>query len=316
MSSFPDPRYQPSPPEAEGPPAGSGAAGGHPSSRYQPSGYQPPSSTPFRQYYGPASAAPGGANRRRGGILGGLLAILAAVWAYGKYVLLIVLKFKALTTLVTLAVSLGAYSLFFGFWGALGLVLMILLHEMGHVVEIRRQGMRATAPIFIPFLGAAIFQRQHPTDALKQAEIGIAGPIAGTIAATAAFVLYPVTHQPLFLFWAWIGFYINLFNLIPFGPLDGGWVLGAASKWFQVLGLVALAGAVFFLHAVFGPLLIILLLLGIPTLLERFRNDRLPYYQTVPVGARFAMGTAWLALVGYLSFASMQAFYLLNSAVR
>src|SRR5262249_58540681 len=115
--------------------------------------------------------------------------------------------------------------LFFGPAFAAGLVVMILVHEMGHVIEIRRQGMQASAPLFIPFFGAAIFQRQHPTDALKQAQIGIAGPLAGTIGATVAFVLYRTTHSPYILWWAYIGFLINLFHLIPVGMLDGGLIM-------------------------------------------------------------------------------------------
>lgn len=269
---------------------------------------------PFQDYYRPPR--PPASARRRGGLLGGLLALLAALWAYGKYALLLIGKFGVLKTGITLLISLVAYAFVFGFWGALGLVLMILVHEMGHVLEIRRQGMRASAPIFIPFVGAAIFQRSHPTDALRQAQIGIAGPIAGTVAATGAFVLYGATHDPLFLYWAWIGFWINLFNLIPFGMLDGGWILAAASKWFQVLGLAFLVVAVFFLHTFFGPVLLLLLIFGIPAMIERFRNDKLPYYRSVPTAAKMGMGAAWLALVAYLGFASMQAIGILQSTLR
>ena len=270
----------------------------------------PPYPADGRAGYGRPAAGRG--NQRRG-LLGGLLTLLAAIWAVGKYALLFIGKFGILKTGLTLLISLALYAVFFGFWGALGLVVMILLHEMGHVIEIRRQGMKATAPLFIPFMGAAIFQRSHPTDALKQAQIGIAGPLAGTVAATAAFVLFAATKNPLFLFWAWIGFYLNLFNLIPFGMLDGGWILAAASKWFQVLGLAALAVAVLFFHLTFSPILLILLIFGIPTMIARFRNDSLPYYQSVPTAARFGMGLAWLVLVCFLGYASMQAYNLLNA---
>lgn len=269
---------------------------------------------PYSSGHGPGyDRPPAGSRTQRRGLLGGLLTLLAAIWAVGKYVLLFIGKFGILKTGLTLLISLGLYAVFFGFWGALGLVLMILLHELGHVVEIRRQGMKATAPLFIPFMGAAIFQRSHPTDALKQAQIGIAGPLAGTVAATAAFVLFGLTHNSLFLFWAWIGFYLNLFNLIPFGMLDGGWILAAASKWFQLLGLAALALAVLFFHLTFGPLLLILLIFGIPTMIARFRNDSLPYYQSVPTAGKVGMGLAWLVLVGYLGYASMQAYNLLTA---
>jgi len=192
---------------------------------------------------------------------------------------------------------------------------MILVHEMGHVLEIRRQGMQATAPIFIPFLGAAIFQRQHPTTALKQAQIGIAGPIAGTIGATAAWILYGATQNPVFLLAASIGFFLNLFNLIPVWQLDGAWILAPVSPWFQVagLGMIAISVLVFHFASFF---LIIIALLGIQTMRAGFRNAKNPYYTAVPPSARLAIGAAWLGLVLYLGVMSFQAESLFVSFAR
>ena len=238
--------------------------------------------------------------------MGGITSFLLAAWAVIKYGGLFIFKFGAVKTLLTMLVSFGLYAWAYGPLAALGIVVMIFIHEMGHVVEIRRQGMKATAPLFIPFFGAAIFQRQHPTDALHQAEIGIAGPIAGTLASIAALALYGATGWKFLIVWAWFGFFVNLFNMIPFGQLDGGWVLAAASKWFQVAGLVLLGAAVLFMHLVFSPVLLILFLFGIPTLIERFRNDASPYYRSVPIEARFIMGFAWLGLVAVLGFGLMQ----------
>jgi Zn-dependent protease len=291
MSSVPPP-YGPPPPQ---PPE-------------EPAGYQP-----FDSYYRPqAPQQPRRAGRN--GLLGGLVAILAAAWAYGKFALLFLLKFGVVKTLLTLLISFGAYAIFFGGpWIAAGLVLMILIHEMGHVIEIRRQGMQASAPLFIPFFGAAIFQRQHPTDALKQAQIGIAGPLAGTVGAVVAFALYGSTHFTVLLFWAYLGFLINLFNLIPVGMLDGGWIMAVVSKWFQIVGLGALVLAVFFFGL--SPIILLIVFMGFPAVIERFRNDRLPYYQTVPVPARLAMGAAWLFLTGFLAFAFLQTHQLLAGVV-
>jgi Zn-dependent protease len=164
-------------------------------------------------------------------------------------------------------------------------------------------------------MGAAIFQRSHPTDALKQAEIGIAGPIAGTIGATAAFALYGATHSQVLLLAALIGFYINLVNLIPVWQLDGSWILAPVSKWFQVAGYGMIVAAALFLHFV-SPLLIIIAVLGVPTLIARFRAASNPYYTSVPPAARWAMGGAWLALVIYLGVASLQASSLLSTLAR
>jgi Zn-dependent protease len=262
------------------------------------------------QHYSPAPAS---GNR---GLLGGLGAALVAAFGFLKYGLLIAFKIPAVGTLLSLVVSFGGYALFYGPWFAVALVTMIFVHEMGHVVEIRRQGMQASAPIFIPFLGAAIFQRSHPTDALKQAQIGIAGPIAGTIGATAAFALYGSTHSPVLLLAALIGFYLNLFNLIPVWQLDGSWILAPVSKWFQVAGYALIGVGALFFHFLVSPLIIIIALLGIPTLIKRFREASNPYYTSVPTSGRWAMGFAWLVLVIYLGVASLQASSLLSTIAR
>ena len=306
MSSAPPP-YPPkhSSSGGESPPPGAG-----PSPSAQSPLDEPPRYEPFQAYYQPQQPEPQVAPRSGSGLLGGLAAAGLAVVKYGAFLL----TFAPFKTLLTLMISFGAYALFLGPWFAAGLVLMILVHEMGHVIEIRRQGMQASAPLFIPFFGAAIFQRSHPTDALKQAQIGIAGPLAGTVGATVAFVMYGTTHSTVILSWAYIGFFINLFNLIPVGMLDGGWILAVVSKWFQIFGLIVLVLAVFILHL--NPIVLIIVLMGLPAVFERFRNDQNPYYQSVPVTARYAMGAAWLMLTIYLGFALLQTHELLSAIVR
>src|SRR5579864_8664173 len=259
-----------------------------------------------------SSPAPRQANR---GTMGWLGSGLLAVWAVIKYGGLFLLKIPAAGTLLSMVLSLGIYAVAYGPWFAVSLVSMLFVHEMGHVLEIRRQGMRATAPIFIPFLGAAIFQRQHPTDALKQAQIGIAGPIAGTLGATVAFVLYGSTQNPIFLVTALIGFFINLINLLPVWQLDGAWILAPVSPWFQVLGLAAIAVGVVLFHFV-SFLLIIVAIAGIPTMLAGFRNASNPYYTSVPPAARLALGAAWLALVLYLGVMTLQGESLVAALAR
>ena len=266
-----------------------------------------PPQSPYHQ-----SPAPQQGGRNLVGWLGS--GVLAA-WAVVKYGLLLAVKVPALTTLVSAVISVGAWSLILGPWAAVALVVMIFVHEMGHVVEIRRQGMQATAPVFIPFMGAAIFQRSHPTDALRQAQIGIAGPIAGTIGATIAFIFYTSTHSPIFLVAAWFGFFLNLINLIPAGMLDGGWILAPVSKWLLVAGYGLIAVGVFFLHA-FSVVLLIIALLGLPMLIARFRNGDSPYYTSVAAGAKWAIGLAWLGLVLYLGFMTLQAESLIAAVPR
>src|SRR6266699_1127084 len=253
----------------------------------------------------PYHYSPAPSRRASGGIGAGLLAALAAAWAYGKYILLVALKFPAFATLASGLLAVGAYALLFPWQVAVGIVVMIFIHEMGHVVEIRRQKMPATAPIFIPFLGAAIFQRAHPTSAIKQAQIGIAGPIAGTLGAIAAVAIFAATNNPLYLVMAYFGFLINLFNLIPFGMLDGGWILAPVSKWIQVAGLALLIG-LFFARAV-NPLVAIVVLFGMPMVYRRFKDKAYDAYLTSgPSSERLALGLGWLALVVILGFGMYQ----------
>ena len=269
--------------------------------------YPPPPPSPPEHDYGQVPPPPGygrpapvRARQQRGGIVGWLTAFGLFVLGYAKYAFLAIKAVPALVTISTLFVSFGAYALLRGPAFAAALVGMILIHELGHVVEIQRQGLKATAPVFIPFLGAAIFQRAHPQDALRQAQIGIAGPIAGTLGATAAWILFGYTGWSELALAATLGFFLNLFNLIPVGMLDGGWILAPVSKWFQVVGFVLMAGFVFLFG--FSPILLIIVLFSLPTIIARFRQSDSAYFQ-VPAAGRWAMGAAWLLLVLYLGFA-------------
>jgi Zn-dependent protease len=276
-----------------------------------PPAYHGGSDIPPQSPYHSSPAAPP-SNRSALGWLGS--AALAA-WAVVKYGLVFLVKIPAFATLFSALVSVGAYSLFYGPWFAVALVVMIFVHEMGHVIEIRRQGMAATAPIFIPFLGAAIFQRSHPTTAVKQAQIGIAGPIAGTIGATVALMFYTSTQNPIFLLAATIGFFLNLINMLPVWQLDGAWVLAPVSPWFQVVGLAAIAVLAVVFHFV-SALLIIIALLGIGSARAAFRNANNPYYTSVAGSARLALFAAWLALVVYLGVMTLQTESLFISLAR
>jgi Zn-dependent protease len=274
---------------------------------YQATADIPPQS---QYHYSPAPS-----RRASGGIGAGIVAAAAAAFAYGKYVLLVAFKLPAFATLLTGLLSVGVYALIYPWQVAVGIVVMILIHEMGHVVEIRRQKMPASAPIFIPLFGAAIFQRGHPTTAVNQAKIGIAGPIAGTLAAIAAVAIFAATGNRLYLFIAYFGFLINLFNLIPFGMLDGGWILAPVSKWIQVAGLGLLV-VLFLLQAV-NPLVVLIVALGMPMVYRRFKDRAYDAYLTSgPRSERLALGLGWLALVVILGFGMYQTEAVLPSLVH
>ncbi len=161
--------------------------------------------------------------------LGGLGAI-GVLLAKMKWVLLFVLaKGKALLigltqvkTLLSMAVAVVVYTTIYGWRFAIGLVLSIYVHEMGHVVWLRRYGIPASAPMFIPGLGAFVRLKQRPATAGEDARVGLAGPVWGAGAAVAALLLGRALHVPILSAIARVGAWINLFNLIPVWQLDGG----------------------------------------------------------------------------------------------
>ncbi len=147
------------------------------------------------------------------------------------------------TTLLTMLLSLGVYWSVWGWKFALGLVLSIYVHEMGHVIALRRYGFKATAPMFIPGFGALIRLQQQVVNPREDAEIGLAGPIYGLGAACVSLELWYATDQPIFAAIAGVGAWINLFNLLPIGTLDGGRGFHALSRLQKFLAAAAVATA-------------------------------------------------------------------------
>ena len=181
---------------------------------------------------------------RIGGAIAAVAAVIAKFFAAIKGLILLLPKAKLLTTSGTALVSVAAYSLFFGWWFAVGFVVLLFVHEMGHVFQLRREGVKASAPMFIPFMGAVITARSLGENALAEARVGLAGPILGTVGAAACLVVAELTNSDFFRALAYIGFFLNLFNLLPIVPLDGGRAMAAMAPWMWFVGfgvLVALA---------------------------------------------------------------------------
>ncbi len=150
------------------------------------------------------------------------------------------LKFaKPMVTMISIVISVGAYAIIYDPWIAVGLVALIFVHEMGHVVAMNNQGFKTSGPVFIPFLGAALFA---PKDMNRRQEaiIGIGGPILGSLAAFLLIGLYFIFDAKWMLMMGYIGIFLNLFNMIPISPLDGGRVTQAVGKWFKFVGFAML----------------------------------------------------------------------------
>jgi Zn-dependent protease len=248
-----------------------------------------------------------------------LLAPLAAVGfllAKFKGLALLLLKVKFLGTAVTMVVSVGAYALLFPVWFAVGFVVLIWVHEMGHVLQLRREGIPASAPMFIPFLGAFVAMKQMPKDVLAEARVGLAGPILGSLGALGAWGVYEVTQEPLFLGLAYVGFFLNLFNLLPMLPLDGGRAVGALSPVFWLVGVLGVVGLLFVNP---NPILIFIAILGGMELWRRWRTRKTPegeaYYAVEPKN-RLLVGLVYFGLIALLALGMAATFVPDPAALR
>lgn len=220
------------------------------------------------------------------------------------------LKFKGLLffikfapALISAAVSVVIYSLFFGWTFALGIVASLFIHEMGHALVMKIKGIPVGGLIFIPLLGAAVTMRQMPANAKDEAEVGIAGPIAGAIAASVCLVLAQLTPVGVRSIWAplaYFGFFINLFNLIPIVPFDGGRVLAAIDRRIWILGFVGLLAYQIWLwmNGSFSAFLLLFIIIAATQLWSRgnVNTPEAKAYYDVPVGTRITLGLVYFGL--------------------
>jgi Zn-dependent protease len=209
-------------------------------------------------------------------LLGPFIAIGALLVKFGG----VLLKFKFVFSMF---VSAAFYVWYGGWWFGIGLVILLFVHEMGHVLEAKRQGLPVSAPLFIPFLGAMITMKEMPQDAWNEAKVAIAGPIVGSAGAGAIWIAGEVADSNHLRALAFLGFLINLFNLLPVVPLDGGRIVGALHPALWLVGFLALLGLVFLRP---NPILIIILLFSGMELWQRWRLRNHPemqsYYRVQP----------------------------------
>jgi Zn-dependent protease len=207
------------------------------------------------------------------GVIG---AVLLAVLMKGKSLLVLLKALPAgkfmLTTFSMLAM-VWFEAMRSGIWFGIGFVLLILVHELGHGYAMKRAGVEAGWPIFIPFFGAMIAMKGLPQDRSAEAEIAYGGPLAGTAAALIAAGLGLALDSRLFLALAYVGFFLNLFNLTPISPLDGGRVAQAFSRRAWIVGAILLGGLFLTTGA---PMLLLIGLMALPRLFNRQSEDERP----------------------------------------
>ena len=243
------------------------------------------------------------------GLLGRALAFLAPVlYLLSKLkFLLFFAKFgKIGLTAGTMLLSVAVYASVWGLgWAAaLGFVILLLIHEMGHWTVMRAKGVPASAPVFIPFLGAVISMRGMPRSVKDEAEIGIAGPIAGTAASLACVALGSVYGGHFWPLLGAIGLFLNLFNLLPVSPLDGGRIAAAISRWLWIVGLVGLVALFVKMQS---PFLLLIGIIGGLETIARFRGRYAPtsrpgYYDIKPL-EHLTMGVLYFGLIGVITAA-------------
>jgi Zn-dependent protease len=253
--------------------------------------------------------------KRIGSAIAAVIAVFAKFFTAIKGGLLLLPKLKLLTTSGTALVSVAAYSLFWGWPFAAGFVVLLFVHEMGHVFQLRREGIKASAPMFIPFLGAVITAKSLGENALAEARVGLAGPILGSLGAAAVGVVGALTGSTILLALAYVGFLLNLFNLLPVVPLDGGRAMAAMAPWMWFLGFGALVAMVFIFP---NPILLIIVLFGGMETWRRWQQrktrslEQAAYYRVSPRN-RLLVAAVYIGLIAALAF-GMHETHVLTSA--
>jgi Zn-dependent protease len=213
---------------------------------------------------------------------------------------------KIATSGGTMLLSVFGYSLTFGWGYAAGFVALLFCHEFGHYLAARQRGLAVGLPTFIPFVGAWIDIKDGFRDAETEAYVGIAGPVVGTISALACLALGNLADSDLLRAVAYAGFILNLFNLIPLSPLDGGRITSIVSPHVWLIGIPALV-ALFFYRP--SPLLILIAVLALGHVWSLFKKEDAEArqrYRDVAWSVRLGYGAAYLALAGFLALMAFE----------
>lgn len=212
----------------------------------------------------------------------------------------------------SMLIAIGTYTIIYGWKYAVGFVFLLLIHELGHYIAAEKRGLPVGLPTFIPFVGAWIELKEQPMDAETEAFVAIAGPMLGSAAAFICYLVAKETNEGIFLALAYAGFMLNLFNLIPLSPLDGGRVMAAISPKLWFIGLPMLIGLFIWKPS---PMIILIGLFALPQLWNAFTNRALlesQYYQ-VPNNIKVNYAIQYLALVIFLTVLTIETHDSLSS---
>ena len=256
----------------------------------------------------PGRGRSGSFTERAKKFLGPIAIAVIAFATKAKAILLLLPKIKVLSTSATMLVSIAAYALIWGWPFAVGFVLLLLVHEMGHVIQLRREGIEASAPMFIPFMGAFVAAKSLGDDAGAEARVGLAGPILGSLACLIPVAIWQATGNEFWQALAFVGFFLNLFNLLPVLPLDGGRAMAALSPWAWYVGYAALVALTF---AFPNPVMLLILLLGGMETWHRFKKRKTPEakaFHDIPRSTRIGVAVTYLGLAALLALGMSETF--------
>ena len=229
--------------------------------------------------------------------------MIAKFFAKLKFFILPLLKFLPviLKSGGTMLLMIWIYTRIWGWKFAVGFVLLLLVHECGHLLVAKKFGLKVGAPVFIPFMGAFIALKEAPRNAWMEACVGIGGPILGSLGALVCNSLGEIFDAPIFIALAWFGYFLNLFNLTPVGMLDGGRIVTAMSRWLWLPGFAVL---VWFGWKYPNFVVWLMIFLSLPRIISLFRKrteEEQRYYEVTP-NQRWTMSILYFGLIVTLIF--------------
>ena len=219
------------------------------------------------------------------------------------------LNLPALLAMIgSMFVTIFVYAQSFGLQLAVGFVFLTFMHEIGHVFIIMAKGLRIGWQIFIPFFGAFVSLKDIPRDAITEAQIALGGPFLGSIASLIIFIIGYYYQDSALIYIAYAGFIVNLFNLTPVNPLDGGKIVSAISKKAWIIGfLILLAVSILFP----SPSMILMMFFSLIFLLKSNKNNQNINYYNVPYSMKVLFICCYFALVIFLAYASFETYLIL-----
>src|SRR5713101_7900975 len=240
--------------------------------------------------------------------------IIAKFFAKLKFFILPALKFLPilLKSGGTMLISIWAYALFFGWRFAVGFVLLMFVHECGHLIVAKKFGLPVSAPVFIHFMCAFILLKDQPRNAWMEACVGIGGPILGSLGALACNSLGEIFNAPLLIALASTGYFLNLFNLMPVGFLDGGRIVTALSRWLWLPGFALLLWFGWKFPNLIVWLIVITSLPRIYSLFRKRTEEERRYYEVTPT-QRWTMSILYFGLIAALALGMYTAHNELNN---